>query len=179
MPLVAFPRTMMWAPELSHPTSSEAGPTTSIRVPGKPIAPTRCPDVPRMRRKTGSFPARQRRPPRPCWPWAMISICRCPSATAFWMRSSRTRESTRTPFSDPGMMMVGFWGMTSPSILYSTCRIPRRSAACRSVIPIASDMPMGSEVERPNGATIFLSSVSKLRTTSTRRSATFSGSSRR
>ena len=46
-------------------------------------------------------------------------------------------------------------------------------------MPRASDMPMGKDVDRPRGATIFLSSVSKLRKRSTTRSATFSASSRR
>ncbi|KJU81424.1 hypothetical protein MBAV_006384 [Candidatus Magnetobacterium bavaricum] len=44
---------------------------------------------------------------------------------------------------------------------------------------MASDMPMGSSVLLPIGAKIFLSSTSNALNTSTTRSATLSGSSRR
>ena len=61
---------------------------------------------------------------------------------------------------------------------HTTKLISNRSAAALSLMPMASDIPMGREVERPKGARIFLSSVSKDRNTSTTRSATSSGSRR-
>ena len=67
-PLPALPCTTISAPAFNQPTSSETGPRTSITVWGNPMDPTRCPGCPVTRMETVSCPARQRRPPMPCWP---------------------------------------------------------------------------------------------------------------
>src|SRR4030066_2368801 len=45
-PLVASPSTVIFAPQLSHPTSSETLPFTEISVPGIPMLPRRWPTGP-------------------------------------------------------------------------------------------------------------------------------------
>ncbi len=61
---------------------------------------------------------------------------------------------------DPGRTIVGLYSMEMLlfPVSYRTWLILSRSAAAPSAIPMASDIPIGSDVERPSGATIFLSS---------------------
>jgi hypothetical protein len=62
-PVGGVARTMIWAPALSQPTSSETGPTTSIDRVGDAHGPDPLAEVPRIRTVTVSLPARQSRPP--------------------------------------------------------------------------------------------------------------------
>jgi len=105
-PLPALPRTVISAPALSQPISSEVGPSMMIFVPGKPMAPARCPGEPLMRTVMGSSRETNSRPPMPCWPSASTKSSRAPWVTARWMRSSRMRDSTRWPFSMPCMVTL-------------------------------------------------------------------------
>ena len=86
-PLPALPSTTISAPALSQPMSSEAGPSMTIFVPGKPMEPVRWPDEPVMRTEMGSVLEIQSRPPRPCWPMASMTRSRAPWVTARWTRS--------------------------------------------------------------------------------------------
>ena len=105
-PLLPLPWTMISAPALSQPTSSETPPMISMVVPGNPLEPMRWPGEPVMVTWIGSSLDIQSLPPMPCWPTASTSILRAPSRTARWMRSSRMRDSMRTPSSWPLMRCI-------------------------------------------------------------------------
>ena len=94
-PLEADPWTVISAPALSHPISSDAGPIISILVFAFPKEPVRWPEWPMIRIFISSLPASQSRPPIPCWPKAWTSSFLLPRLTCWWIISSRTREGIR------------------------------------------------------------------------------------
>src|SRR5208337_162102 len=104
-PLVTSPNTVIFAPQLSHPTSSEALPFTRISVPGIPMLPSRCPDVPSTVIIT-LWLLGQILPPMPCCPSAMMRSSRILSCTACCICSSSMREDTLLPFTMPFIVLM-------------------------------------------------------------------------
>src|SRR5208283_5221933 len=104
-PLVTSPSTVIFAPQLSHPTSSEALPLTRISVPGIPMLPSRCPDVPSTVIIT-LWLFGQILPPMPCCPSAMTRSSLVLSCTACCICSSSMRDGTLLPFTIPFIVTV-------------------------------------------------------------------------
>src|SRR5208283_3104488 len=104
-PLVTSPNTVIFAPQLSHHTSSEAPPFTRISVPGIPMLPSRCPDVPSTVIAILWFFG-QILPPMPCCPSAMMRSSRVLSCTACCICSSSMRDGTLAPFTIPFIVLM-------------------------------------------------------------------------